>query len=889
MISSGSRLGPYEVVSPLGAGGMGEVFKARDTRLDRSVAIKILPAEFATNAQLRLRFEREAKTISQLNHPNICTLYDVGENYLVMELLEGETLAERIAKGPLPVEQVLRYGMEIAEALERAHKAGIVHRDLKPSNVMLTKSGAKLLDFGLAKESDAPSLNALTGLRTEQKPLTEEGTLVGTFQYMAPEQLEGGPVDARTDIFAFGALLYEMATGKRAFEGKSKASLIASILTSEPRPIGMLQPASPAELDRLIRICLRKDPDERWQSAHDVALELRGVSEVAEKRPHAGRRNALAWTVAALFALATIVLAMTLFRRPTAQRAEMPVRTLIVPPDKTEFDFLNAAAPPAVSADGKRIVFGAAEKGKVRTLWIRSLDSLSAQQLAGTERATYPFWSPDGRTIAFFLHTALKKIEITGGAPVTVCNVIDARGGSWSPDGRTIIFAGRFAPISRVPAGGGTPVEVTKTDDQFTTHRWPEFLPDGKHFLFLGSPTGGEDSHNAICAGNIEGGPIKVLINNAGEPHYVAGAIVFARDRILTAQRFDMKTLSVSGDAIPLSEQQVETTSLFSRSVVTTSADGTLAYQTGAALENTQLTWFDRAGKVTGHVGEDAPYGIFSLSPDGKAVAVSYGTRPQANIWVIDFARGVRTRMSFGTGAETAPIWSPDGRRLIFTSVNDNLFSLTLKDLTTGAEQRLLTEEHRAYGPSATSWSQDGERILYTMHGNATQADIWSMSLADGKRVPYLKTSFIESVARFSPDGKWVAYQSNESGPFEVYVAPFPPTGAKWQVSANGGTVPRWRSDMKELFYYDALGSRVMAVPIALGPTPQIGQAAPLFHFETAFSTIGQLPTNGLYDVTRDGQRFLANTRIGETPLPAPLILVQHFDAELRAALERRE
>src|SRR5437867_6624632 len=503
-ITAGTRLGPYEVLAPLGAGGMGEVWKARDTRLDRSVAIKVLPAEFAENAQLKLRFEREAKTISQLNHPNICTLYDVGflgggpppsaadaaegrgapqsgVPYLVMELLDGESLADRLTKGPLPIEQVLRYGIEIAEALEKAHKAGVVHRDLKPGNIMLTKAGAKLLDFGLAKPASVFNADGAT----QHKPLTQEGTIVGTFQYMAPEQIEGGEVDARTDIFALGAVLYEMATGKRAFEGKSKASLIASILTAEPQPITAVQPMTPASFDRVIRTCLQKEPDDRWQSAHDVATELRWVSEAPSTTTPRRARSLLVWSMAAILGVISIALAVALWRETQSARNEPAVRTLILPPENTTFDFLGAAAPPAVSPDGKRIVFGAVEPGKKRMLYVRPLDSLVAQQLIGTEGATFPFWSPDGRFIGFFVDNALKKLEVIGGAPVTLCSVIDGRGGSWSPDGQTIIFTGRFAPIYRVPSAGGTPSTVTTLEGRDVTHRFRQFLPVGHHFLFL--------------------------------------------------------------------------------------------------------------------------------------------------------------------------------------------------------------------------------------------------------------------------------------------------------------------------------------------------------------------------------------------------------------------
>ena len=876
-LSNGLRLGPYEVVAPLGAGGMGEVWRARDTRLERSVAIKVLPSDFAQNAQLRLRFEREAKAISQLAHPHICTVYDVGReagvDFLVMEYLEGETLADRIAKGPLPLEQIVRYGIQIAEALEKAHKAGVVHRDVKPGNIMLTKGGAKLLDFGLAKPVAVGVADALT----VRKSLTEEGTIVGTFQYMAPEQIEAGDVDARSDIFALGAMLYEMATGRRAFNGKTKASLIACILTSEPAPISAIQPMTPASLDRVVRTCLAKDPDERWQSAHDVAVELGWIAE-AQPATTGTRRAVLPWMLAALLLIATIAAGVALWRGRA--ESEPPTRSFILPPDGTMFDFRTYAAPPALSADGRRIVFGAAPPGKKRTLRIRLLDSITAQQLPGTEDATFPFWSPDGRFVGFFIDNALEKIEVAGGTPVRICNVLDGRGGSWSPDGQTIVFAGRYSPIYRVPAVGGTPVEVTAMAGPDATHRWPVFLPDGRHFLFLASRTGSEDETNTICVGSIDGKMRKPLVSRADEPHYTDGVLLFVRDQILMAQRFDPKTLTLSGEAVPLKEQQIESASLLSKSYVAVSANGTLIYQMGTEKRDTQLTWFDRSGHELGKEGDPTPYLMVNLMPDGKSAVYSLATSPRGNIWSFDFARGVKSRMTFGSGWDVGALASPDGKSLAYFSVQAGKSRLMLKNLIDGSE-RVLLDVELIGGSAVTSWSADSKTIFFNIGGRKTRGDIWWMSV--NERVPHLfvGTAAIESNGRLSPDGKWLAYFVNEANVGDIYIAPFPPTGAKWQVSSGGGSMPRWSADGKELFYV-VVGtpSTMMAVPIALGATPDIGHAVKLFQFQ-----IG-LPTSSPYDVTRDGQRFLVNTRIGDEPAPQPLILLQHFDQELRAALK---
>jgi Tol biopolymer transport system component len=881
MITPGSRLGPYEVVARIGAGGMGEVFKARDTRLERHVAIKVLSADFANDAALRLRFEREAKTISQLSHPNICTLFDVGDNYLVMELLEGETLADRIARGPLPFDQIVKIGSEIATALAVAHKAGVVHRDLKPSNVMLTKSGAKLLDFGLARpESSGLGPPASSFVETIHKPLTQEGALLGTFQYMAPEQLEAGAVDARTDIFALGGVLYEMATGRTAFSGKSKASLIAAILAAEPQPVTALQPSAPVAFDRLVRTCLAKDPDDRWQNARDVAMELRAIA--AAPAPSAGEpRRHMTRAVIAFLALSTLVLASLFAWRATRVEPRPVVRSTLLPPDKLEFSFTGNAAPPAVSPDGRRIVFGAAAAGTPRTLWVRSLDSLKAQPVQGTDGGSYPFWSPDGRYIAFFAGGLLKKVESSGGAPVTICEVPDARGGSWSPDGSTIVIAGRYTGIMRVPASGGTPVDVTKLDERFATHRFPKFLPDGKHFLFLASPGGEDDAQNSVCAGSIDGGPVKLLFRSSTEPHYVDGAILFTRAGVLLAQPFDLRTMSTGGEAVPLNEEKVRTTAFLSRSVLSAAA-GTLVYQVSGPAPNTRLTWFDRQGNPLGNVGPEAPYADARLSPDGTTAAVSYVAAPQTNIATINLQNGQRTRVTFGDAMENNAVWSPEGGRLLYSAVSagsGRSVRLRVKDLVTGADEKIF---ETANAPLITpwSWSSDGKTIFYSIYatsGKTTRSDIYWMSLADRKPQAYLLTQAIETAAQISPDGKWLAYASDESGVSEVYVAPFPPTGAKWQVSTNGGITPRWRADGRELLFVEASRMRIWSVPVVLGSSPQIGAAT------DSGITLG---ASG-YDVTRDGKRILATTAAGNAEPASPLVLVQNFDEQLRALLAK--
>lgn len=871
MLGPGTRLGPYEIVSRIGAGGMGEVFKARDTRLDRSVAVKVLPSEFARNAQVKLRFEREAKTISQFAHPHICTLYDVGSedgiDYLVMEYLEGETLAERLERGPLPIEQVLRYGTEIADALERAHKAGIVHRDLKPGNIMLTRGGAKLLDFGLAREADlgAPSSPSML---TERKPLTEEGAIIGTFQYMAPEQLEGGDVDARTDIFALGAVLYEMATARQAFPARSRASLIAAILTTQPPSITQTQASAPAALDRIIRTCLHKEPDERFQSVHDVRLALQWIGEPAPAAPTPGLKLATPLAVGAVLSALLAIAAVFLFVQERFRRPEpQVVRTSIVPPGPS---VLANSAPPELSPDGTQIVFGTSSATSEATeqLWVRALDSTTARALAGAEKGTYPFWSPDGRQIAFFADNKLKKMDVAGGPATVLCDAPSARGGSWSGD--TILFAGRYTPIMRVPASGGTPVAVTRlVEGSEMSHRWPRFLPDGKHFLYVTS-TGSENARNRIVVGSVAGDVHRPIAPATSQPVYYDGFLLTVRQGALVAQRFDTEELELRGDPIVLNERGISTSSALTRSFFTVSSPGTLVYQTGTLEDETQLVTYDRNGKELGVVGTPQPYWTVDLSPDGSHIVAGMAT---SSVWIYDGARGVRTRLTGGEN-DTWPVWSHDGRRVAFSSRRPGYLDIYIRDVATGAEQPAAIS---ATDKLTTGWSPDGTIIFYNALGLASGTDILYVTVANGKSHPYAATQFQESSAKMSPDGKWVAFQSNESGQSEIYVAPFPPTGAKWTVSESGGIDPRWRADGRELFFIQPSNRTVVAVPVSLGVRPEIGKPVPLFAVQ---ASSGGFP----WDVSADGQRIIAAVGRGPEPMRDPMTLVQNFDVALREA-----
>jgi tRNA A-37 threonylcarbamoyl transferase component Bud32 len=886
-LSAGTRLGPYEILASVGAGGMGEVYKARDTRLDRTVAVKVLPSHLSDNPEIRQRFDREARTISSLSHPHICALHDVGHqdgiDYLVMEFLEGETLTDRLSRGPLPVEQVLRYGIEIADALDKAHRQGIVHRDLKPGNIMLTKSGVKLVDFGLAKlAAVSPAGNSSVSILQTQAGmnLTQEGTILGTFQYMAPEQLEGKEADVRSDIFAFGAVLYEMATGQKAFAGKSQASLIASILSAEPPPISTVVPMTPPALDRVVKTCLAKDPDDRWQTAHDVMLQLKwiaeGGSQAGVPAPLVARRRSrerLAWGVAAVLALAAIALAALSLARP--RPATRAVRSSILPPEKTTYHFISdAGGPPAVSPDGLQIVFTARDASGKASLWVRSLDNPAARELAGTSGAMYPFWSPDSRHIGFFAEAKLKKIDAAGGPSLTLCDAADGRGGAWNKDG-VIVFEPHFRePLFRVAATGGKPEPATKFDAprKETTHRFPSFLPDGKHFLYeAGSHTVGTESElHSIYMGSLTGEAPKHLVNARSKGLYAAGHLLFVRQKTLMAQPFDPASGRLSGDPFPIVGNVQEDPGFFT-AVFSVSDNGVLAYQEGGgSVDQFQLTWFDRGGKKMDTVGQRA--NVFSprISHDGRRVVFAVGD--PGDLWVEDFARKVSTRLTFDPADDSYPVWSPDDSRVAFLSQRSGGGDVYGKFSSgTGSDELIFTSP---VGKLPRCFSPDGLFLLFESLNSKTKLDQEVLSLSDRKVAPFLHSEFDEAQGDFSPDGRYVAYSSNESGRFEVYVQPFPGPGGKWQVSTAGGADPVWRRDGKELFYL-APDHKLMAVAVRTGATFEAEAPQPLFE-----ARMREDPDRH-YDVSADGQRFLIATPLGDESTP-PISLVQNWTVLLR-------
>jgi eukaryotic-like serine/threonine-protein kinase len=810
-LTSGTKLGPYEVLAPLGAGGMGEVYRALDTRLDRTVAIKVLPAHLSSDAALRQRLEREAKAVSKLSHPYICTLHDIGHqdgiDFLVMEYLEGENLEQRLKKGPLPVDQTSRYSSQIAEALAHAHKLGITHRDLKPSNVMLTKTGAKLMDFGLAKQSEIASLSAaLTEMTAEQSKLTGEGMLVGTFQYMAPEQLEGKEADPRTDIFAFGEVMYEMATGKPAFNGGSRASLIASILTTEPAPISQVQPLTPPALERVVRKCLAKDPDERWQSAADLASELKWVSSESSGTQFAvpGRgtpKRELDWKLWGMVAMALLAISAILFHffsRPSPPPSAR-TRWIISPPEGTSFLATgDAPAPVAISPDGRRIAFVAGEPGKVQ-LYTQSLDALKATALPSTEGASWPFWSPDSRFLGFFAHGQLERVAADGGTPIDLCEARVPRGGSWGAGGIIVFAPEPTSSLYRVSASGGQPASVTNIDPtQHDSHRWPFFLPDGKHFLYYAA--GHDDishSHDGLYIGSVDGGAGKFLLHTHANGAYASGHLLFMNDHVLMAQPFDLGRLELSGDPAVV-QDGVEEHRTWWMSVFSASQNGTLIFAPAIQPDN-QLLWVDANGKKLATVGEPGRYVSVHLSPDGGQVAVERD-RPHHDIWLHDVRRNFANQFTPGATAGL-PVWSNDGSKIAFSYEKPGGLDLHVKSVT-GAqdEETLLAPKGYAF---PLDWSSDGSVLLYYVDdGTELHAELRVMSM-QGARTSrlLLKAPLYTSDGVFSPDMRWVAYSTRESGPQRIFATPYPGPGPRIPVSPGFGGNPIWQKDGRAVLY----------------------------------------------------------------------------------------
>jgi serine/threonine protein kinase/Tol biopolymer transport system component len=892
-LDRGTRLGSFEIVEPLGAGAMGAVYKARDTRLDRFVAIKVLSGDLSSSQDARERFEREARTISQISHPHICALYDVGRagdvEYLVMELLDGETLAARLSRGAVPMAQTLRYAIEMADALHAAHRNGIVHRDLKPANVMLTKSGVKLLDFGLAKAT-APLLtdsspDAETAMGAAQ--ISREGTIAGTLQYMSPEQLEGRPADTRSDIFAFGAVIHEMVTGKKAFTANSPIGLASAILHQQAPSLMSLEPATPSVLDRLVRLCLAKDPDERWQTAHDVKLQLVSVQEEGMAPPArvaTASRSAswLPWTVAGASILVALAAIAFMWMRPGASRAAPAriIRFSIAPPPGGAFSDSVEAPSMALSPDGSQLAYVAEDADGERRVWIRQMSSVDARPIAGTDRARTVIWSPDGRSIAFFAGDKLKRLDPPDGMPVTLTDVPAVRiFATWGRD--DILYTVLPGGIYRVPIAGGPAILERAADSARgeVTVTFPSFLPDGRRFLYLARQ---RDGNSSVMVAEI-GKPASKVMDGITIVHYVEpGYLVFGRDGTLLAQRFDLAAMRVVGEPFPIAEP-VRYFLSTGVSTFTTSQSGVLVYQ--SHREHGRVVWLDRAGREVGRIGEESGHSRVRIARDGRRVLFD-ATRPDigtVDMWLFDAERGVDQQLTTDRMSEGGGVWLTSDTVIFSGRTPPHLMQ---KDLRTNAEEELFPPP--AF-QNAEDISPDGKTLLFTQRTPRGTFDMWTMPVNPrGPAAPLVETPFDEWSPRFSPDGRYIAFASDESGRYEVYVTAFPFTGAKTRVTAAGGWLPRWSRDGRELFYLSG-DLRLVAMPVRLSPTLVLGAPQPLFAVKRATEWVDTKPNVGWpdFDVSPDGTKFLAIV-----PGPAnqqPLTAVINFleQAVTRSAVDR--
>ncbi len=886
----GKTISHYSILEKLGEGGMGVVYKAQDTKLERYVALKFLPSHLNASEADKARFIQEAKAASALNHPNVCTIHDIQEHdhqlFIVMEYVDGQTLQEK--KSSIGFKQAIDIGIQIAEGLAAAHEKGIVHRDIKPENIMIRKDGiAQIMDFGLAK---------LRGVSR----ITKEGSTVGTAGYMSPEQVQGQDVDHRSDIFSFGVVLYELVTGGLPFRGVHETALAYEIVNVDPPPMSSVKPDTDPTLDAIVLECLEKDPNERTQSARQVAVDLKRFKRESSKarlsrtmaaRPvrvaspgSAGQQTVqagsvtrlLPWIVSAVSILGAVGVGLAYILSPNPQQPV--IRASISPPDRENFFFYgNYGGPPVISPDGRRIAFVAADSLGKRYLYVRALSSLSAQRLSGTEGAMFPFWSPDNQVIGFAAG-ALKKVDASGGTPVSICAAPNFRGASWNTDGTIIFSPIPTGALSVVSSSGGTPVLLTKLDPtrKENSHRWPSFLPDGKHFLYFARSvsTGNQGEGGAVRVASLDGKVDKSLVVTSSNGVYSSGHLLYVRDKSLVAQPFDLGTLELTGQPVTLAEGIGYDVSV-TRALFTASLDGILLYQTGNVQLGSRLTLYDRSGTRLGPVSALAEYVSFSLSPDGRRVAAGiYDYQSHNNsVWLLDVARQTRTRFTFNPSYNQNAIWSPDGNTICYSCNEHGEYDLYLKPSSgaAGAELLLQTGEHKF----PTDWSPDGKSIAFaSFSGGRTGGDVWILTLADRKKIPIATSDYDESGGCFSPDGRWIAYVSDESGQYEVYLKSSSGEGSRWQVSTAGGQFPCWRKDGKEIYYIDRDNKIVAAEIVLKSSTIEVTNVRPLFE-------IAGIAQPGSYVNTADGKRFLVNM-LSDTQNQTPLTLVVNWNSELR-------
>jgi serine/threonine protein kinase len=893
-LSKGTVLATYEILASLGAGGMGEVYRARDSKLGREVAIKILPESFAQDPERLLRFEREAHLLAALNHPNIAAIYDLAESnstrLLVLELVPGETLAETIRRGPVPVDEALLICRQIADALEVAHDKGIIHRDLKPANIKITPDGkVKVLDFGLGKLTERDDVSA--GLSQSPTLLTGRGTvegvILGTATYMSPEQARGKDVDRRSDIWSFGCVAFELLTGKQAFEGETVTDLFASIIKGEP-DWNALPASTPEKVRLVLERCLQKDPRRRLQHIGEARIAMEDAGAAVSLAPTPVAAPTPAWRrskfwIAAVAVLSSIVIgipvAMSLLNRSTEE--PRVVQFLVPPPEKGGFEQgLGAAVPfsvASISPDGRRLAFTARDTSGKTLLWVRSLDTLTPQSFPGTEGSSFPFWSADSRAIAFFTPTELKRVDVSGGPPQFICSAASARGGTWNRDNVILFSRANNVALSRVSAAGGEPVEVTKLANGQITHRGPWFLPDGRHFLYF---AGGSENVSGVFLSSLDSSESRRLMTADTRAIYSpSGDLLFVRQGTLLRQSFNVNTLELRGEAVPVAQRISVNNNLGAFSV---SDNGVLAYRSGAGEVDVTLAWVDRSGKVVETLGTPAPYRGVDLSDDGKRIAVHRHDGNGGDIWLLESSRGPISKQTYDPSQEnSSPVWAPDNSTIAFAALQSGKWRIYRKAVNAATSAELLAEFDQNTAPM--DWSPDGKFIVLRVV--TSQADESLLSVSDKKIIPLLHNPFNELRAQISSDGKWIAYDSNESGQSEIYVRPFPSGEDQRQVSVNGGYAPRWRADGKELFYLTRGGAKMASVKInttgsALSFDP------PVELFDTGSSNLTHSGGTFLpYAVSPDGQRFLIPRSEANSPgdaATAPITVIFNWTATLK-------